>query len=148
LANEKIAAFNDILPGLIVIIVLFIAIIFNLHKKNLENNKIFVISDSLGLVSFSISGAVAALDKGYNIFGIIFLGFVTAVGGGMLRDMLINEIPFVLKEKFYASVSIIISVFLYFFGKGTFEIFFIFVFGLFLRIVAYEKNWNLPKINI
>jgi uncharacterized membrane protein YeiH len=148
LAKNPIAAFSDLLPGSIVLSVFLISLFFKFHRKNLESSRLFVISDTLGLVSFSISGAVAALNDGFNIFGVVLLGFLTAVGGGMIRDTLINEVPFVLKEKFYGTVSIIVSLFLYFFGKGSWQISVIFVLGVILRLIGHEKNWHLPKINI
>ena len=49
--------------------------------------------DILGTFAFAISGALVALDKKFDIFGVIIIAFVTAVGGGMLRDILINAHP-------------------------------------------------------
>lgn len=53
---------------------------------------IYVI-DILGTFAFAISGALVAMDKKFDIFGVIIIAFVTAVGGGMLRDVLINAHP-------------------------------------------------------
>ena len=47
----------------------------------------------VGLISFSISGAMAALDKKLDIFGIFIIAFVTSMGGGTLRDILIGDLP-------------------------------------------------------
>lgn len=49
--------------------------------------------DIIGTFAFAISGALIASKKGFDIFGIIIIAFVTAVGGGMLRDVLINYNP-------------------------------------------------------
>jgi uncharacterized membrane protein YeiH len=76
---------------------------------------------------------------------VVFLALITAVGGGMIRDILINEVPFILKEKFYGSISILIGFLVYLF-KFSFFLPFIFIFGIILRILAYKKNWHLPKI--
>lgn len=46
-----------------------------------------------GIVSFSISGAFAAMEKRLDLFGIFIIAFVTAMGGGTLRDVLIGEVP-------------------------------------------------------
>ncbi len=51
------------------------------------------IIDIAGVAAFSISGAFAAMDKKLDIFGIIIIAFVTALGGGTLRDILIGEVP-------------------------------------------------------
>ncbi|GAL63005.1 MULTISPECIES: trimeric intracellular cation channel family protein [Algibacter] len=49
--------------------------------------------DILGIVAFSISGVLIALEKKMDIFGILIIAFVTAVGGGTLRDLLIGHTP-------------------------------------------------------
>lgn len=49
--------------------------------------------DIAGIAAFSIAGAFAAMEKKLDIFGIIIIAFVTALGGGTLRDVLIGEVP-------------------------------------------------------
>ena len=51
------------------------------------------ILDILGTFAFAISGALVASDKKFDLFGVIIIAFVTAVGGGMLRDVLIDAHP-------------------------------------------------------
>ena len=51
------------------------------------------IIDILGTLAFAISGALVASDKKFDLFGVLIIAFVTAVGGGMLRDVLINSHP-------------------------------------------------------
>ena len=53
----------------------------------------FYIIDILGTIAFSISGVLVALNKKMDAFGILIIAFVTAVGGGTLRDLLIGETP-------------------------------------------------------
>jgi len=55
--------------------------------------EVIYVLDILGTFAFAISGALVALDKKFDIFGVIIIAFVTAVGGGMLRDVLINAQP-------------------------------------------------------
>ncbi len=49
--------------------------------------------DIIGTFSFAISGAIVASKKKFDLFGVIIIAFVTAVGGGMMRDVLINYHP-------------------------------------------------------
>ncbi len=49
--------------------------------------------DLIGTFAFAISGALVAIKKDFDLFGVIIIAFVTAVGGGMLRDILINAHP-------------------------------------------------------
>jgi uncharacterized membrane protein YeiH len=55
--------------------------------------EVVYVIDILGTFAFAVSGALVALDKKLDIFGVIIIAFVTAVGGGMLRDILINAHP-------------------------------------------------------
>jgi len=53
----------------------------------------FQVVDILGTVAFSISGVLIAMHKKMDLFGVLIIAFVTAVGGGTLRDMLIGQTP-------------------------------------------------------
>ena len=55
--------------------------------------EVIYVIDILGTFAFAISGALVASKKEFDLFGVIILAFVTAVGGGMLRDILINSHP-------------------------------------------------------
>jgi len=54
---------------------------------------VIYILDIIGTFAFAISGALVASKKDFDLFGVIIIAFVTAVGGGMLRDVLINAHP-------------------------------------------------------
>ena len=47
----------------------------------------------IGAAAFAISGAMAAIDKRADIFGVLFLAVITALGGGVLRDVLLGQFP-------------------------------------------------------
>lgn len=53
----------------------------------------FYTIDVLGTIAFAISGVLVAMDKKMDLFGILIIAFVTAIGGGTLRDMLIGQTP-------------------------------------------------------
>lgn len=53
----------------------------------------FFILETVGVVSFAVSGALAAIDKEMDIFGVLFLAITTSFGGGMMRDVLIDRTP-------------------------------------------------------
>lgn len=53
----------------------------------------YFICDLLGTIAFAISGVLVAMDKKLDLFGVFIIAFVTAVGGGSLRDMLIGDTP-------------------------------------------------------
>lgn len=54
---------------------------------------IVLIIELIGTVAFSVSGAMVGMRKQMDIFGVIVLGVVTAVGGGMMRDVFLGQIP-------------------------------------------------------
>ncbi len=54
---------------------------------------LFNILDILGTIAFAISGALSAMNRRLDLFGIFIIAFVTAIGGGTLRDVLIGETP-------------------------------------------------------
>lgn len=53
----------------------------------------FYTIDILGTIAFTISGVLVAMSKKMDLFGILIIGFVTAIGGGTLRDLLIGDTP-------------------------------------------------------
>ncbi|MGB5459881.1 MAG: trimeric intracellular cation channel family protein [Eudoraea sp.] len=53
----------------------------------------YFLMDLLGTVAFAISGVLVAMDKRLDLFGVFIIAFVTAVGGGTLRDLLIGNTP-------------------------------------------------------
>ncbi|MDY8137427.1 trimeric intracellular cation channel family protein [Aquimarina sp. 2201CG5-10] len=54
---------------------------------------VFSVLDILGTVAFAISGALSAMNRKLDVFGIFIIAFVTAIGGGTLRDILIGSTP-------------------------------------------------------
>jgi len=144
-------AFVDSILPLVVLATLVLAIAFKLHKKeNLERKELFIFSDSIGLISFSISGALIAISIGANFFGVILLSFITAIGGGIIRDVLINHIPLVLSKDFYGTVAIIIAILLYILNSiellNSISVLIVFGIGLLLRVMARRYKWKLPKL--
>jgi uncharacterized membrane protein YeiH len=72
----------------------------------------FYTIDILGTIAFAISGVLIAINKKMDLFGILIIAFVTAIGGGTLRDLLIGETPVSwMKDITYTYVIIASSVF-------------------------------------
>lgn len=151
IADKAPYTFTHLMPTFLVVCVVAAAVLLKLNKHDkLEQTTIFVISDTLGLVSFAISGSLVGIEAGFNIFGTIILGLLTAVGGSCLRDILLNKIPFFLVSEFYATVAIIISLAMCILSNFEFVNFYtsisVFAAGVCLRLFAYYKKWKLPKI--
>jgi uncharacterized membrane protein YeiH len=141
--------FTHDLPAIMIIIVMVLMILFKLHKKDsMENKPFFIVSDSIGLVSFSITGALIAIEYALNFTGILALSFITAVGGGIARDIIINQVPFIFKTGFYGTVSLLVGILVYFSNEynliNIYSIFGIFVFCVSLRVIGFYKKWSVP----
>ncbi len=140
-------------PLYIIITVVAGVAIFFLYRALKKHWNLFLKFDAIGLGVFTIIGATFA----YNIFGLNFLtmafaGVLTAVGGGILRDVFVNEVPIVFVKELYASASFI----------GVVIFFVLLSVGLDLniaaipsivattavRLLAIKYNWNLPSVKI
>jgi uncharacterized membrane protein YeiH len=65
-----------------------------------------LVLDAAGLALFAVSGTLKALATGLNPVAAMLLGVLTGVGGGMLRDVLVSEVPAVLRGELYASAAL------------------------------------------
>lgn len=145
-------AFDEYYPSITILITLFLAILFKVYQREaLERKWLFVISDTIGLVAFSITGALLAIDAGYNFFGVIILSFLTAIGGGVTRDILVNKVPDILIKDFYGSIALVVSVSLVILNAfnmmNDVAITATATFAIFLRLIAYKKKWHLPRLH-
>ncbi len=144
-------AFSEYYPVMTLIFVLFFASLFKLLRHDsVEKKGIFVFSDTIGLVAFSVTGALLGIDANYNFFGVISLSFITAIGGSMLRDILINQVPIILISDFYGSIALIVSLLLYLLHVSAIlnssSLIAVSFFAIILRLIAYYKQWHLPNI--
>ncbi len=151
ISNKIPYVFTDTTPIILVIATIILSYIFKLHNiTNIEGKTTFIISDAIGLTSFAITGSLIAIENNFNFLGVLILAFLTAVGGGTTRDILINKVPFILVSEFYATVAIIIGLIIYilylFSFINIFTLTIVFIFGVSLRLLAFYKKWYLPKL--
>ncbi len=77
----------------------------------MNNQAIIYALDLLGTVAFAASGALAGVRRGMDLLGVIVLGIVTATGGGVIRDVLLNDTPpFCFKNELYLYLAVTASV--------------------------------------
>ncbi|MDY2960469.1 MAG: TRIC cation channel family protein [Hornefia sp.] len=127
-------------------------------QKIIINNPIYygrfmLITDSIGLGIFTVNGIEIAMhvtpDANYFLFA--FVGVVTGVGGGVLRDVMLGDKPYIFVKHFYASASLIgavvcVSAHIYFgpaisVSLGMFTV-------IALRLIAAHFRWSLPKSGV
>ena len=120
------------------------------HQFMAAYEKLMLIMDAIGLGIFTVVGVSAGMDHGYgdNWFLLIFLGMITGVGGGVMRDVLATEKPYILVKHVYACASLvgaIICILLWPLGHIT-AIGLGAVVVMIIRILAMIFRWNLPRL--
>jgi uncharacterized membrane protein YeiH len=142
---------SDFFAFALVFVVIIVASLLRLHRfNNVDKRTWFVLSDSIGLVAFSTTGTVVGIESELPFYGGMILAFLTATGGGIIRDILVNDMPALLKSDFYGTVAILIAGIIY--GLSAFDLYnnisvgIVFVCALILRLIAYYKDWHLPRV--
>jgi uncharacterized membrane protein YeiH len=129
-------------------------LVYAVGYKRLENftyiSSFVKIADALGLALFTVIGAEKGLSNGLGILGTAVMATLTGVGGGVIRDILVMEIPFILKEEIYA-VLCLSGGLIYWFGIEVIGVsknylsYFIIIFIFIIRLLAIKYRLNLPK---
>ena len=138
-------------PAYVIITVISAVVLFFLYSKMRKHWNVFLKFDAIGLGVFTVIGATFAYNLvGMNFLVIVLAGMLTAIGGGILRDIFVNQTPIVFVKELYASASFIGAVLFYFTLLVTNEIYAAMIIGLVitttLRLVAMKYNWNLPRV--
>jgi len=108
--------------------------------------------DALGLSLFAVSGAQKALEYGHNYEVAVLLGMITAVGGGVMRDILLNRIPAILEKEIYASAAlvgaliVVLGTYIKWLSNDWIAIIALIV-CFTLRMLALRFHWNLPSFS-
>ena len=132
-----------------ILMILAVSVVVVLLKGYVKWKKILFVFDAVGLAVFSISTGVMALERGYNFLSFVFMCLITGVGGGIIRDTLVGEIPMVLKKEIYATASIIGAAVLWLadpvIGRfvGTYTAIGVIIL---IRIISHALKINLPFV--
>ena len=124
-------------------------VIFFLYRILKKHWNLFLKFDAIGLGVFTIIGATFAYNlEGLNFLAMAFAGLLTAVGGGILRDVFVNEVPIVFVKELYASASFVGIVIFYVMLAAGIDLNVAaipsIVAATSLRLFAMKYNWNLP----
>lgn len=131
----------------------------NNSKKNLKKSfnvkSIVIISDAIGLAVFTALGANAAvIHFGFYAntqFIVVCMGLFTAIGGGIIRDVIVQNTPMVLKKDIYAIASILGGFVFYYANEilpNVAALYLCFVTTFTLRVLSIKYKINLPKFNL
>jgi uncharacterized membrane protein YeiH len=109
----------------------------------------FLVLDAIGLVVFTMAGCDVAWQMAASLPIVIASGMITGCAGGVLRDILCNDVPLLFRAELYASVSVVTGLFYATaFGlKLNDELWTLLTFalGLSLRLLAIRYKWEMPK---
>ena len=134
--------------GLVIAAGLLTIVIAN-YMHRLKN--LFLVLDAMGLVAFSLIGSDIALRLDYALPVVVMAGMITGICGGVLRDVLCNQVPVVFQRELYASVSLVVCCL--FLVLRAFDVpdglntAISFGFGLALRMLAIWRGWKLPTFS-
>lgn len=109
----------------------------------------FLLLDAMGLVAFTVIGCDVAIAAGHHPIIVIVSGMLTGIVGGILRDVLCNDVPLVFSSELYATVSIVTGALYYFGLQAGFSTEVVIVaalaVGFPLRVAALVFRWEMPK---
>lgn len=136
---------------------LIVFLIFYFHQDFFEGKAriyydlVMLVMDTIGLGIFTVFGVKAGVDAGYidNTFLLAFLGTMTGVGGGLLRDMMAEVPPYIFVRHVYACASIagaVLCVYLYRFAGELPALVLGSLCVILIRYLAAHYRWNLPRI--
>jgi len=112
-------------------------------------HSLFLILDALGLVVFTVIGCRIAQEMQLPITIVLVSGMITGCAGGVLRDVLCNDIPLLFRKELYASVSGLTGG--VFMAAQALEMhmnaamLIAMIFGLVMRLLALRYGWQMPK---
>ncbi len=154
IVGRPLYSFTHFMPVSIVLAMFSLAIVLKLYKTkrhHIDEKFIFIFTDAIDMVSFSLVGAMVAISFNLNIFGVVLVAFSNGVGGGILRDILLNEVPWFLKTGLYGTISLLVGLAYYLVFLAGFDgvvmTFVLLGLGVIFRMSAYYKGWRLPQIN-
>jgi uncharacterized membrane protein YeiH len=123
-------------------------ITFYLYPTVASLQRQILLLDAVGLALFAVTGAQKAIDHGINPLMAAILGMLTGIGGGMTRDVLAGDIPFVLRGDLYAIAALaggaIVSIGTVMGVQPTYPMLLGAAVCIFLRLMAIYYNWRAP----
>lgn len=135
-------------------LILFLFVRFLHSSRNILQSALYdsalSLMDAVGLGAFTVVGINTAISAGFEEyrFFLVFLGVITGVGGGILRDIMANETPAILKKHIYACASLA-GALLYTYTRGLSRELSMVCSALLvmiIRILARKYRWNLPHV--
>ena len=120
-------------------------------KGNVTYDKVMLVMDSVGLGIFTVVGVNTGIRQGFadNTFLLVFVGTITGVGGGLLRDMMAEVPPYIFVKHIYACASVMGAMSCIFLYRQFGELPAMMISSMLvfmIRLLAAKYRWNLPRV--
>lgn len=140
-----------LLDSSIILLILAITAITTIFKNRIETlDKTLTFFDSLGLGFFTLRGIQEGIAIQLDIPSCLILGTITACFGGVIRDILLNEIPTLFRKEIYATACILGGIVFFLLQKLNIPSIFVDIVTILtifsIRLIAVKLNISLPKI--
>lgn len=123
-------------------------VVFFIHPAVAKFARVLLLVDAAGLGLFAVAGARKAIDFGVGPVGACGVGMLTAIGGGIIRDVLVREIPTVLHREIYATAALVASVLVVVGDRIDIDDVVVSVVaiavGFSLRVISRWRKWSAP----
>ena len=141
---------TDVSTILLILGISVLTVVF--RKRIIKLDKTLLFFDTLGLGFFTIKGIEAGLDANLGMVSCLILGTITACFGGVVRDIILNEIPSLFQKEIYATACLLGGLLFFVLHKIDLDFtkieFLVFVLIVLIRFLAIRFHFSLPKIQI
>ncbi len=159
IGNLPPCAFQNPMNAELAVVTAFLAFIIGgiISGRNKKHSKIWntilLFSDALGLGAFTVLGIQYVQEQTtyHNISLLLFVGVVTGVGGGLIRDLFAGNVPYIFKKHVYATASIagaVAYLCIQRTGHTALAAIISVILVVILRLLAAHFQWNLPRVNL
>lgn len=132
------------------LIIILSTILVIILRGRIKWQTTFLVLDAIGLSVFTVAAGMKAIDQDFNFMTFLFVSVITAVGGGVIRDILAQEVPNILKREIYAVASLIGAICLWFLSPLigiTYSSYICLALIFIIRLITTHYQMNLPYID-
>lgn len=146
--------YASVIPSTILFFILFFKRESTFNKKFTQNvlvlmQNLLLITDALGLGLFSVVGTQIALGQNVSHLSAVIFGMISAVGGGVIRDVMCNQVPLILRHEVYATPALLggaLYIFLIQYMPENAVLFTVISIVALVRLTSVYWHWRMPLI--
>ena len=125
--------------------------VMSFRKYMIRQENTWFIFDTIGLALFNVIGIEKTLQMGYPYWTAIVMGCITGAGGGVIRDVFLNEVPLIFRKEIYAVACILggvtyVNCHALFGLNAELNALFSSLVVIVIRVLAVKYHWHLPVL--